>query len=375
MPQLSTYNSYSVKPKYQTSVTTTTQSEQLSLVIPDYLDASADLSELHYPNVKKGHWYQRTNHHFMVSLKLTPCAHLLWDWILLQAPGGCSLEVDLRNFQAVTAEHRRGKPYSMRHIRNAVNELEELQLIEIKSERLRLQARHPGPVVNRKQKSQSAFGNTYTRKLTDIEGNQLPSQEINFHTRKLTSTSSAENIAAPSFQQTTDLYRSFKSANYAADEILEKKEDLETEPKEINIESLATPTTKTEATLTEPEASQSDKTNVPAVALVEKVRLVQCAGVKLTPQLEQILSRYTVAVVRCAVDYYRAKQPTGECKNPAGWLVECLKGQWWLDTAPPDATYPYSNVITADSDEARDVVPMPQNIRNTLQLLLKRRKD
>lgn len=188
------------------------KTEQLHLFVPPYLDASADLSSPHHPRLEKGGdpWFPFTHHHFMTSLKLTPCARLLWDWILLKAPAGTWIEVDLHDFRAVTAEHRRGKPYSMRQIRKAVNELEELQLVAIKSERVRMQARHPGPVVNQKQKSERSEVNFQGRNLSSTPRNLSSTPE------NLSSKSNSETPVEQGFPNHTDLYRSDQITHIAA---------------------------------------------------------------------------------------------------------------------------------------------------------------
>lgn len=65
----------------------------------------------------------------------------------------------------------------------------------------------------------------------------------------------------------------------------------------------------------------------------KKLDLVDGAIGALNPQLRRELMNYTLEQVTAAVDLYRAtKREKGERKNPAGWLIECLRGQWWVGT-------------------------------------------
>lgn len=65
----------------------------------------------------------------------------------------------------------------------------------------------------------------------------------------------------------------------------------------------------------------------------EKLDLVDSALIALNPQLKRELMNYTLEQVSSAVDHYRAaKREKGERSNPAGWLIECLRGQWWVGT-------------------------------------------
>ncbi len=78
----------------------------------------------------------------MLKAKLTPCANLLYHWILWRNPSGGKLKVDLQDFQAWTGEYRE-KAYSDREIFNALKQLKELQLLAVAKTEVTLDVKPP----------------------------------------------------------------------------------------------------------------------------------------------------------------------------------------------------------------------------------------
>lgn len=64
----------------------------------------------------------------MIEAKLTPCASLLYQWILARVPVETKLKIDLQDFQAWTGEYRE-RSYSDREILEALYQLKTLDLI------------------------------------------------------------------------------------------------------------------------------------------------------------------------------------------------------------------------------------------------------
>ncbi len=67
-------------------------------------------------------------------IRLSDTAQTLHDWLCLSCRGD-SLEVNFEHFRAWIEQHT-GKPYSLAQIREAIDELENYQLIEVKSLKL-----------------------------------------------------------------------------------------------------------------------------------------------------------------------------------------------------------------------------------------------
>ena len=114
-----------------------------------WLDESADLNQKHYPNITGGSpFIMYTEQHLLLEASLTPCAGLLWKWVLLKAPAGTKVEINFDDFRALSSEFREGKPYSHKQIRRAVSQLESFGLLVVSDERAKVLARHPGKVTN-----------------------------------------------------------------------------------------------------------------------------------------------------------------------------------------------------------------------------------
>lgn len=66
----------------------------------------------------------------MLEAKLTPCANLMYNWMMEREVGDGQLKVDLQDFQAWTGEYRE-KAYSDREIFGAFQQLKQLKLIKV----------------------------------------------------------------------------------------------------------------------------------------------------------------------------------------------------------------------------------------------------
>lgn len=61
--------------------------------------------------------------------------------------------------------------------------------------------------------------------------------------------------------------------------------------------------------------------------------VMEYAGIPANKKLEQQIDKYSCDEVEKAVDCYREWQEHGKTfTNPAGWLVDCLRGQWWTNS-------------------------------------------
>lgn len=146
-------------------------------LFPEHLDCYANLNSQHW--VAPGELFITVARFFLQLMpKLTPCSELLYFWVLAKAPAGTNIKFDLKDFQAWTGEHRK-RPYTMRQIRNAVTQLEEYQLLTISKEEVTAKARHAGPVVNHRPRSQQ-------------QGKKVQELEKNFPGSKKTSTPQPE---------------------------------------------------------------------------------------------------------------------------------------------------------------------------------------
>ncbi|MBW4617949.1 MAG: hypothetical protein KME17_01010 [Cyanosarcina radialis HA8281-LM2] len=76
----------------------------------------------------------------MLEAKLTPCASLLYQWIVARVPLETKLKVDLQDFQAWTGEYRE-RSYSDREILDALRQLKTLELIGVSKTEVTVEAK------------------------------------------------------------------------------------------------------------------------------------------------------------------------------------------------------------------------------------------
>lgn len=76
----------------------------------------------------------------MLQEELTPCANLLYQWILRKVSGPSLVKVDIRDFQAWSAEFKEF-PYSEREIFHALRQLKQLELINVAKTELTIRAK------------------------------------------------------------------------------------------------------------------------------------------------------------------------------------------------------------------------------------------
>lgn len=96
--------------------------------------------------------------------------------------------------------------------------------------------------------------------------------------------------------------------------------------------------------------------------LSEETRsLIESHAIALSPSMAQSLLEFSPQQVTLALDYYKATIAKGkEIKSAAGWLLKCLKEQWYSRFVPEPS--PYSNKIFTRADLPEvEVAPMPKN--------------
>ncbi|PSB01348.1 hypothetical protein [Merismopedia glauca] len=76
----------------------------------------------------------------MLEAKLSPCASLLYQWVLLRVPTDNKLKIDLQDFQAWTGEFRE-KSYSYTEVFEALGQLRELNLVNVSRTEVTLEAK------------------------------------------------------------------------------------------------------------------------------------------------------------------------------------------------------------------------------------------
>lgn len=65
-----------------------------------------------------------------------------------------------------------------------------------------------------------------------------------------------------------------------------------------------------------------------------KCNTVIQSGIRLNDTIKKLLQQFSLAQVKSAIAYYQQRKTMAQIKNPAGWLIECLRGKWWLNDDP-----------------------------------------
>lgn len=143
----------------------------------------------------------------------------------------------------------------------------------------------------------------------------------------------AETKQQQEFHSSTDLYRSFRST--AEDTAATKKREKEkAEISAAQSENRVRETRQKGDPQIKPEIPSLDQSSAAAPLPSEekeKQDVVDDAGIDLNPQLCRLLMNYSLEQVKAASDHYRqAKRRGVEIRDPAAWITDCLKGQWWM---------------------------------------------
>lgn len=210
----------------------------------------------------------------------------------------------------ITQKHQ-GRPYARNTLREALKILVRLGLVIIDKSYgrgvFRLTINHPGtkrPFERFVKNSTARSQNRPTEQKTDQTGgsNDVKSSPITEEINK-----KAEQAAAPKifFQ--------------------EEKQTL------TNGEDEFLPTAEPELLGKENPPSndeQSQVVNTEAEEICAAIRQVM----PLNPQIKTEALKYTLAKVQAALALYQERQLQKPIPNPQGFLTDCLRGQWWLES-------------------------------------------
>lgn len=97
-----------------------------------------------------------------------------------------------------------------------------------------------------------------------------------------------------------------------------------------------------------------------------RLEIVKAAGITLNPQIKAMLLGYSIKQVESAVAHYRkVVKARGERNNPAGWLNQCLKYEWYRETdANTKEKYPpgFLDAYQQMCDRGLVVPELPENL-------------
>ena len=290
-----------------------------------------------------------TEHHDAIALTLTPCAGLLYRWLLRQRPAGQQQEVEIAEFAAWTGTER-SRPYCLKHIKNALSELIEAGLVEIvrqyTSKIFKLIAWHP----DRQKSSQakqftSQNGKPISQKQTSNTDNSVASYR---ETQRTTNNPPTHPANVKSYEQ-GKVDRSSGLASVALQEISLGFTTELNPPTSSSLKATARPEVEvlqneaetvapTPQSSTEISSNSSDTEPITADPSNQQKTLeaIEATGIVLNPRLTSIVQKASRQVVQAALMLLQSRQQQGKVKNPAGFLVEAIRRGWKLPAANHD---------------------------------------
>ena len=93
----------------------------------------------------------------------------------------------------------------------------------------------------------------------------------------------------------------------------------------------------------------------------EKIKLLATNAILLPESMAKSIAPFSLEQITSALGYYKATVAKGkEIKSAAGWLLKCLKEEWYLNFVLEAPRYS-SAIITAADLPVVEAVPMPAN--------------
>lgn len=285
------------------------------------LETSTDFNTAHRP-VSGQPFVSYTAAHLMLDAKLSPCASLLYKWVLLKAPAGTEIKVDLQDFKAWSGEHRK-KPYSDRQIGYALAQLKEFELVIVSKTQVTMRVRHPGQTVPLQKTANS------------VQKTALNPQKTAPLSQKI-AVKKPKNTAGKGFQTSPDLITDQlqRQQQPTAHPVVvgegkgesgsAKQGDFSASHQQGRSDSEGQSSMDATNTLEgDFSGAESDRIFDEIIAL----------GIPLTRGLTALVISRDQTTVNNALAVVKERVASGRAKNPAGLLVEAIKGEWKPSTA------------------------------------------
>ncbi|MBW4665367.1 MAG: hypothetical protein KME01_14395 [Chroococcus sp. CMT-3BRIN-NPC107] len=107
----------------------------------------------------------------------------------------------------------------------------------------------------------------------------------------------------------------------------------------------------------------------------EKVKLIEKSAIAVSDSMTQSIAPFSLEQVAKALDYYKATIAKGkEIKSATGWLLKCLKEEWYNSVVPEPSPYA-SKIITADSLPHVEVARFPSDFWEKARSRLREKID
>jgi hypothetical protein len=271
-----------------------------------------------------------TNEYEIEILKLPPCARLLQGWLLRRKRPGQAQEFELQEFAEWTFSGR-PRPYSIRHIKRAL-----AKLIEV------------GLVVVLKKYSGKAF-----KLIADYPKSDKNVTESDKNVRFKTKMSKTETLNPSGF---VGLYR----------ENRDTADRPSTHPAVMDNENLKNQEKEQEKVLSTQGLENSDlNEDLQNLVIDAEIDSLSASGeqreilnqireaiapLPLNPQLKAVVLQAASTIVLDAIVVLKERKQSGEVKNPAGFLVDAIRGEWKPTQSPSSALAEFNNWFSKARD-------------------------
>lgn len=250
-----------------------------------------------------------THAHDALALQLTPCAGQLYRWLLRRRPAGRPQEFELNEFSEWTGASRK-RSYSIRHIQRSLLELTESGLVEVvrkySGKIFKLVAKHPELDKNVQNLDQNV---QITMEMSKI-GTSNPCGSVPSYREKLETTDKPSTHPA------------------AVNNRNQNNQEFKDQGKTLDLESLKC--SDPNAGLT--NSVQDGETDNFSASREQREILIQVeaaiAPIPLNPQITAVVLEAALTTVQDAIALLKERKQSGEVKNPAGLLVDAIRGQW-----------------------------------------------
>jgi hypothetical protein len=264
-----------------------------------------------------------THAHDALALQLTPCAGQLYRWLLRRRPAGRPQEFELDEFSEWTGTSRK-RSYSIRHIQRSLFELVNSGLVEVvrkySGKIFKLVANHPHSDKNVQKLEQNV---QVGMEMSKIEASNPCSSVLSYREKLETTEKPSTHPAAKSDRnQNQDLKDQEKASKVEIPKIPDPNAGL------INL------------------VQDSETDNFSASGEQREI-LIQVeaaiAPIPLNPQIAAVVLEATLTTVQDAIALVKERKQSGEVKNPAGLLVDAIRGQWKPAQRTLDATAEFNH--------------------------------
>jgi len=250
-----------------------------------------------------------THAHDALALQLTPCAGQLYRWLLRRKPAGRSQEFELNEFSEWTGRGRK-RSYSIRHIQRSLLELVNSGLVEVvrkySGQIFKLIASHPNLDEN----------------VLILDQNV----QVGIKMSKTEASNPCDSVL--SYRENLEIADKPSTHPVAVNEKNRTNQGSEDQEKALDVGSLKSSVPNAGLTnLVQDTETDNFSANGEQHEILIQVESA-IAPIPLNPQIAAVVLEAALTTVQDAIALVKERKQSGEVKNPAGLLVDAIRGQW-----------------------------------------------